>query len=136
MKKILFICNENAGRSQMAEAFANFYGRGLLHSHSGGSTPAARINHVVVQAMKEKGIDISRKESKSFELFNINEFDMIITLCSEGVCPVVVGKEERNWNVDDPKGREIEKVRLIRDEIEKKVLELVDEIKEKEKSRF
>ncbi|MCL5774239.1 MAG: arsenate reductase ArsC [Firmicutes bacterium] len=136
MKKILFICNENAGRSQMAEALANSYGRGFLHSHSGGSTPAARINHVVVQAMKEKGIDISQNEPKSFELFDLNEFDIIITLCAEGVCPVVIGKEERNWNIEDPKGREIEKVRLIRDGIEKKVLELVDEIKEKKKSQF
>ena len=130
MKRVLFVCVENAGRSQMAEAFANHYGKGKLVASSAGTMLADRINQIVVEVMKERGFDISENKPKLLTTKMVEEADQIITMgCSvEKICPAPLLKNVIDWELEDPKGKPIEKVREIRDEIEKKVVELIVEI--------
>ena len=127
MKKILFVCVENSGRSQMAEAFANKYGKDKFVVSSAGNKPAEQINPVVVEVMKEKGIDISANKPKLLTFQMANDSDLIITMgCNDqGICPGPFFKETIDWKLEDPKGKPIEKVREIRDDIEHRVKNLV-----------
>jgi arsenate reductase len=130
MKQVLFVCVENAGRSQMAEAFANHYGKGKLAASSAGLMLADRVNPLVVEAMKEKGIDISMKKPKLLTMKMAEEANLIITMgCSvEKFCPAPLLKNVIDWGLEDPKEKPIEKVREIRDEIEARVIKLIAEI--------
>jgi len=130
MKRILFVCVENAGRSQMAEAFANHYGKGRLLAKSAGVMLADRVNPVVVEVMKEKGIGISKNKPKLLTAKMAEEADQIITMgCSvEKFCPAPLLKNVVDWGLEDPKGKPMERVRQIRDEIEKRVLKLISEL--------
>jgi len=130
MKRILFVCVENAGRSQMAEAFANHYGSGRIVAKSGSTKPAERVNPIVVQAMLEKGIDISGNRPKSIEPRDLEEADMVVTMgCgAEGFCPATLLEKVTDWGIEDPKGKTIEEVRRIRDEIERRVKELIENL--------
>ncbi|MEX2720723.1 MAG: arsenate reductase ArsC [Candidatus Wukongarchaeota archaeon] len=130
MKRILFICVGNAGRSQMAEAFANHYGKGKLIASSAGTEPADKVNLLVVEAMKEKGIDISENKPKLLDKKMIEEANTVIMMgCSvEESCPAPLFKKSISWELEDPKDKQLEKIRQIRDEIEKKVLNLVSEV--------
>jgi arsenate reductase len=127
-KEILFVCVENAGRSQMAQAFAQKYG---LEASSAGTVPSSRVNPTVVEAMKEKGIDISENMPKILTAEMINRASLVITMgCSVAeVCPKPIlaqmQKKLIDWNLKDPKGKTLEEVRAIRDEIEKRVRELL-----------
>jgi len=127
LKRILFVCVENAGRSQMAEAFANYHGKGKLMASSAGVALADRINPLVVEVMREKGIDISMKRPKPLTREMAESADKIITMgCSvEGICPGPLLKNVVDWRLEDPKGKSIEEVRKIRDEVESKVLEII-----------
>ncbi len=131
MKKAVFICVQNAGRSQMAEAFANHYGKGKLDASSGGVMLADNVNPVVVEAMREKGFDISMNKPKLLTPAMAEGADKIITMgCSvEKICPAPLLKNVIDWGLEDPKGKPIEKVREIRDEIEKRVVKLIAELK-------
>jgi arsenate reductase len=130
LKRILFVCVENAGRSQMAEAFANYYGKGKLVASSAGVMLAYRVNPVVVEVMKEKEIDISQNQPKLLTLRMADEAERIITMgCSvEEICPTPLLKNVIDWGLEDPKGKPIEKVRQISDEIEDRVKELISEL--------
>jgi len=130
MRRVLFVCVENAGRSQMAEAFANHYGKGKLVATSAGVMLADRVNPVVVEAMKEKGIDISMNKPKLLTTQMAQEVDVIITMgCSvEKFCPAPLLKNVVDWGLEDPKEKSIEQVREIRDEIETRVKKLVEDI--------
>ena len=130
MKKILFVCVENAGRSQMAEAFANHYGKGKLTAQSAGVKLAGNVNPVAVEAMKEKGIDISMNKPKMFTQKMAGEADLIVTMgCGAAeICPGPFFKANVDWELEDPKGKPIEKVREIRDEIERRVQKLIAEL--------
>jgi protein-tyrosine-phosphatase len=127
MKKFLFVCVENAGRSQMAEAFAKKYGENKFTVSSAGNKPAERVNPIVVEVMKEKGIDISINQPKLISAKMAQEVDLIVTMgCNDqGICPGPFFKPTIDWALEDPKGKPIEKVREIRDEIEKKVKQLI-----------
>ena len=129
MKRVLFVCVENAGRSQMAEAFAKTYGKGKLEATSAGTMPAKDVNPVVVQVMAEKGIDLSGNKPKLITSEMVQEVDMIIVMgCSaEGFCPAPLLNKVIDWEIEDPKGKSIEKVREIRDQLERKVEALIDE---------
>jgi len=129
LKKVLFVCVENAGRSQMAEAFANYYGKGKPIASSAGVMLADRVNPVVVEVMKEKGIDISMNKPKLLTAKMAEEADKIITMgCSvEKICPAPLLKNVIDWGLDDPKRKPIVEVRQIRDEIEKRILKLISE---------
>ena len=127
MKKILFVCVENAGRSQMAEAFAKKYGENKFTVSSAGNKPAEKVNPTVVEVMKEKGIDLSSNIPKLITAKMAKEVDLIVTMgCNnQGICPGPFFKPTIDWTLEDPKGKPIEKVREIRDEIERKVKQLI-----------
>jgi len=131
MKRVLFVCVENAGRSQMAEAFANHHGKGELVALSAGVMLADTVNSLVVEVMKEKGIDISMKKPKLLTMKMAEEADLIITMgCSvEKFCPAPLFKNVIDWELEDPKGKPIEDMRRIRDEVEARVIKLIAEIK-------
>lgn len=124
---ILFVCVENAGRSQMAEAFARKYG---LSAESAGTQPPKQVNPIVVTAMQEKGIDLSSRRPKLLTNEMIERASLVVTMgCSvESVCPAPMlarmQKKLVDWDLEDPKGKSIEDVRRIRDEIERKVRQL------------
>jgi arsenate reductase (thioredoxin) len=127
MTKILFVCVENAGRSQMAEAFAKKYGNDTFMISSAGNKPAEKVNPVVVEVMKEKGIDISMNKPKLLTAKMAQDVDLIVTMgCNnQGICPGPFFKPTINWTLEDPKDKPIEKVREIRDEIEQRVKQLI-----------
>src|SRR4030066_69238 len=129
MKKILFVCVENAGRSQMAEAFANKYGKDKSIVSSAGNKPADKVNPIVVEALKEKGIDISMNKPKLLTFQMAHDVDLIVTMgCNEqGSCPGPFFKPTIDWKLEDPKGKTIEKGREIRDDIERRVQKLIAE---------
>lgn len=127
MFTVLFICVHNVGRSQMAEEFFNNLSKGRYKALSAGSRPSEIINPVVVEAMREVGIDISGNKPKKLDKNMVLEADLAITMgCGEDACPVVPN-ELREWNLD-PHGKTIEAVRPIRDEIRKKVDFLIKEL--------
>ena len=131
MKKILFVCVYNVGRSQMAEAFFNNYAMGKAQAFSAGTHYASHIDPTVIEAMKEVGMDISKKRPKMLTLEMLGVADKVISMgCGvEGVCPATYVPTE-DWELEDPEGKPMEKVRVIRDEIEAKVKELIEEILE------
>ena len=124
---VLFVCVENAGGSQMAEAFAKKHG---MNAPSAGTIPSARINPTVVDAMRERGIDISSNQPKILTPELIRDARLVVTMgCSiEEACPKpIVAQMQRKlieWHLEDPKGKPLEEVRKIRDEIESKVRDL------------
>ncbi len=130
MASVLFICVHNAGRSQMAEAIFNSLADGRHIAKSAGSKPADRVNPVAVEALKEIGIDISGRKPKKLDADLALWADLAITMgCGDEPCPVVTG-EIRDWDLEDPHGQPIEKVREIRDEIHRRVEALVKELDE------
>ena len=126
MRYVLFVCTHNAGRSQMAQAFFEKYAPGDLRAESAGQAPAEAIWPNVIEAMGEVGIDISSRKPKKIELEMQRHADKAITLNCQGSCPYVIGGIE-DWDVDDPADQPLEKVREIRDDIEQRVRNLVEE---------
>ncbi len=131
MKKIIFVCIHNSGRSQMAEAFANKLGAGRIVAESAGTTPGDALNPAMVQAMSEIGYDMGGHHPKPMTLEMVDSADRMITMgCgvdTEGVCPASFIPTE-DWGLDDTKDQPIEKVRAIRDEIKARVARLIEEI--------
>lgn len=127
MKKILFVCVENAGRSQMAEAFAKKYGENKFIVSSEGNKPSDKVNPAVIEAMKEKGIDISMNKPKLITAKMAQDVDLIVTMgCNDqGICPGPFFKPTIDWALEDPKSKPLEKVRKIRDDIERRVQKLI-----------
>ena len=130
-KTVLFVCIENAGRSQMAEGFFNKHAPQGYKANSGGTKPVSHINPVAVEAMKEVGIDISNQKSKEItEDVMRNSFRTVNMGCMDKEsCPTLFLPNVLDWNMEDPRGKAIEKVREIRAEIEQRVKELVASIK-------
>jgi arsenate reductase len=124
---VLFVCVENAGRSQMAEAFAKKY---RMNAQSAGTLPSSKINPTVVQAMRELGVDVSKNHPKTLTPEMIKQASLVVTMgCSiEEACPkpIIAQMQKKliEWHFDDPKGKPLEDVRRIRDEIDNKVGEL------------
>ena len=130
MKRVLFVCVENAGRSLMAEAFANEYGKDKVEALSAGTMPANEVNPVVLQLMLEKGFDLSKNKPKLITGQMVQEADMIVVMgCSaQGFCPAPLLNKVVDWGIEDPKDKPTENVRAIRDEIERKVRMLLSEL--------
>lgn len=124
MKRVLFVCVENAGRSQMAEAFARQLGAGVLEPASAGSRPLGRIHPLVAEAMKERGLELTGHSSKGLDSLDLAGFDIIVTLCDDE-CPWVEGQTLMHWETPNPADHGLESVRSIRDSIEARVHELV-----------
>ena len=124
-KRILFVCIENSCRSQMAEGFARKYGGDKMEVFSAGSKPSGVVNPDAVLVMKEVGMDITDQSSKGFEQLPYNKFDYIVTMGCQDTCPYFPAKEKFDWQIEDPKGKDIEIFRRVRDEIGSKVRDLI-----------
>lgn len=129
-KIILFVCVENAGRSQMAEGFFKRYAPKGYRAASAGTRPAGEINPMAIQAMSEVGIDISRQKSKVLTDDVIRNSARAVNMgcMDKAECPVLFLNNPIDWGIEDPKGKSIERVRVIRDEIERRVKELVENL--------
>lgn len=134
---VAFVCVQNAGRSQMATAFAERErdrrnGSARITVASGGTRPADHVHEVVIEAMRERDIDLSDRTPKEVTPEELRSVDLVITMgCSASdVCPATWNGENRDWGLDDPHGRPLDEVRDIRDEIEKRVTALFDEFLE------
>ena len=126
--KIVFVCVENARRSQMAQGFAEALGQGELKVYSAGSRPFWAIDPLVIEVMREKGIDLSSKRPKSLNDLPPIEMDYLITMGCEETCPAVLSKKIIEWKIPDPKGKSIDVFREVRDLIENKVRTLLKEM--------
>ena len=130
MKKVLFVCVENARRSQMAEAFFNKLTKGRAFAFSAGDRPASKVDEKAVEVMKEIGIDITEQKPKALTTKMVEEADMVITMgCGADVCPVVPKRVEE-WKIEDPAGKPIAKFREVRNEIKERVGKLVKALKD------
>ena len=125
---ILFVCVHNAGRSQMAAAYAQALGRDRVDVRSAGSEPADRINPNAVAVMAEEGIDIKGTAPKILTTDAVRESDVVITMGCGDACPIFPGKRYEDWELTDPAGQPIEVVRAVRDDIRARVVALLAEI--------
>ena len=126
--EVLFLCVHNAGRSQMAAAFARELGGSRVVVHSAGSAPGETLNPAVVEVMREKGIDISNEAPKKLTDEMGLHADVIVTMGCGDACPVCPGKRYLDWELLDPAGKSLEEVRPIRDDIEQRIVALLDEL--------
>jgi protein-tyrosine-phosphatase len=125
---VLFLCVHNAGRSQMAAGFMRHLAEGRVAVYSGGSEPAASLNKAVIAAMAEKGVDIGTNTPQPWTEGMLRVADVVVTMGCGDACPVVPGKRYLDWELDDPTGRPIEEIRMIRDDIESRVKLLLTEL--------
>jgi arsenate reductase len=125
--RILFVCVHNAGRSQMAAGFARALGGDRVEVFSAGSEPADRINPVAVAAMAEEGIDIAGTQPAILTTDAVRAADVVITMGCGDACPIFPGKRYEDWELTDPAGLDLERVRPIRDEIRRRVEQLLVE---------
>jgi arsenate reductase (thioredoxin) len=126
--EVLFVCVHNAGRSQMAAALLERHAAGRVRVRSAGSEPAHRLNPAVVQAMAEIGIDISAERPKLLQEEVVRDADAVITMGCGDACPVFPGIRYEDWELADPSGKPLEEVRVIRDEIDRRVQALLGEL--------
>jgi arsenate reductase (thioredoxin) len=125
---VLFLCVHNAGRSQMALGFFQHLATDRAVGWSGGSEPGISVNPAAVAAMAERGIDITAEFPKPWTDEVVRAADVVITMGCGDACPIFPGKRYLNWDLDDPSGQDVAHVRAIRDEIERRVRTLLDEI--------
>jgi arsenate reductase len=125
---VLFVCVHNAGRSQMAAGWLRHLAGDAVEVRSAGSAPAAQINPVAVEAMREVGIDITGNTPTRLEYDVAEDSDVIVTMGCGDACPVFPGKRYEDWQLDDPAGQDIDAVRPIRDEIRVRVERLVADL--------
>jgi arsenate reductase (thioredoxin) len=125
---VLFVCVHNAGRSQMAAAFLREYGGDRVVVRSAGSAPAENVNPAVVDVMRERGIDLTGEVPKKLTERAVRDADVVITMGCGDACPVLPGTRYVDWALDDPAGRAADDIRPIRDDIERRVRALVDEL--------
>ena len=125
---VLFVCVHNAGRSQMAAGYLRDLGREQVRVLSAGSQPGGSLNPVAVAAMAEDGIDIGEAVPQVLTTDAVQESDVVITMGCGDTCPVYPGKRYEDWQLDDPAGQGIEKVRAIRDEIRIRVENLLTDL--------
>ncbi|WP_329249838.1 arsenate reductase ArsC [Actinoallomurus sp. NBC_01490] len=128
LPEVLFVCVHNAGRSQMAAALLDHHAAGRVHVRSAGSAPAESINPAVVTVMEELGLDLTREFPKPLTTEAVQAADVVVTMGCGDACPVFPGKRYLDWQLDDPAGKTVDEVRPIRDEIDTRVRELLDEL--------
>jgi protein-tyrosine-phosphatase len=127
--EVLFVCIHNAGRSQMAAALLDHQAAGKVRVTSAGSQPASQLNPAMVAAMAEIGLDISREYPKPLTTSQVQAADVVITMGCGDTCPVYPGKRYLDWDLPDPAGLPLEEVRPIRDDIARRIQQLLAEIK-------
>jgi protein-tyrosine-phosphatase len=125
---VLFLCTHNAGRSQMAMGFFKHLAGERADVYSGGSEPAKHVNPAAIEAMAERGIDITAEQPKRWTDDMLRAADVVITMGCGDTCPVLPGRRYEEWLLPDPAGQPVEAVRPIRDEIEQRVRKLLDDL--------
>jgi arsenate reductase len=128
LPEVLFVCVHNAGRSQMAAALLDHRAGGRVRVRSAGTAPAAEINPSVVEAMAEVGIDVTKAIPKRLTDEMAREADVVVLMGCGDSCPVYSGKRYLDWDLPDPAGKAVEEVRPIRDEIDRRVGQLLEEL--------
>jgi protein-tyrosine-phosphatase len=128
MPEVLFVCTHNAGRSQMAAGLLDNLAGGRVHVRSAGSEPVDRINPAVVTAMEEVGVDVSKEFPKPLTDEVVRAADVVITMGCGDACPLYPGKRYLDWDLEDPAGKPVEEVRPIRDELDRRVRALLEEL--------
>ena len=128
MKKVLFVCVENSNRSQMAEAFARMHGAGKVEAFSAGSHPSGRVNPKAIAAMEEKGYDMSSHISKSLAEIPQEGYEYVITMGCGDECPFIPAEHREEWDLPDPRLLDGEQFAQIRDEIERRVVDLIERL--------
>ena len=128
VKRVLFVCVENANRSQMAEAFARILGGKSVEAYSAGSHPSGKVNPKAVEAMRELGYDLSIHGSKSLDELPDVAFDFVATMGCGDACPTVRAKQRADWAIPDPKHLPPDEFRVVRDLIQDKVRATLDEL--------
>jgi protein-tyrosine-phosphatase len=123
--RLLFVCQENANRSQMAEAFARIHGGGVVEAASAGSRPSGQVNVRAIASMAERGYDLARHRSKSVADLSAEPWDCVVTMGCGDECPHVVTPRREDWAIPDPRDLPPEKFARVRDEIERRVLDLL-----------
>ena len=126
--EVLFVCVQNAGRSQMAAGLLNYRAQGKVHVRSAGSDPAEEINPAVVEAMAELGIDLNQAFPKPLTDEVVRAADAVVTMGCGDACPIYPGKRYLDWELADPAGQDLETVRAIRDDIDSRVQVLLAEL--------
>jgi arsenate reductase (thioredoxin) len=125
---VLFVCVHNAGRSQMAAALMNDLSQGSVEVRSAGSEPAAQVNPAVVEVMAEIGIDIAAGQPRLLTYTDVKAADVVITMGCGDACPYYPGKRYEDWDLEDPAGKGVDATRPIRDEIQRRVEILLEEL--------
>ncbi len=126
--EVLFVCVHNAGRSQMAAALLEHHAAGRVRVRSAGTAPSDEIHPNVVEAMAERGLDVSTARPNGLREDDVREADVVITMGCGDACPVVPGTRYLDWDLPDPADKPIAEVRPIRDDIERRVLDLLREL--------
>jgi protein-tyrosine-phosphatase len=126
--EVLFVCVHNSGRSQMAAALLDHRAKGRVHVRSAGSDPAERINPAVAEAVAELGVDVSQEFPKPLTDEVVRAADAVVTMGCGDACPIYPGKRYEDWELEDPAGKDLETVRRIRDQIDARVQDLLDEL--------
>jgi arsenate reductase (thioredoxin) len=126
----LFVCLHNAGRSQMSQALFEREAAGRHTAASAGTTPAERVHPEVVEVMRELGIDLADRTPQLLDRAAAEEADVVVTMGCGDECPYIPGKRYVDWDLEDPKGLPVEKVRKIRDDIARRVADLARELDE------
>jgi protein-tyrosine-phosphatase len=124
-KRVLFVCVENANRSQMSEAYARIYGNGIIDAFSAGSSPSGQINPAAINAMNEIGYDLSSHTSKSLDDVPQHTYDYVITMGCGDACDSIDTLNSEDWDLPDPKEMPSEGYKIVRNEIEQRVLQLI-----------
>ncbi len=126
--RLLFVCVENSNRSQMAEAFARLHGGDRVDARSAGSRPSGRVNPKAMAAMRERGYDLTTHRSSGLDEVGTDAFDAVVTMGCGDACPHVPARVREDWQIPDPRDLDVEGVRAVRDEIERRVLSLLDRL--------
>jgi arsenate reductase len=128
MARVLFVCLHNAGRSQISEALFKRAAAGHHEARSAGTTPGDGVHPEVIEVMRELGIDLAARTPRKLSPADAEWADIVVTMGCGDECPYVPGKRYLDWELEDPKGRPLEQVRTTRDEIERRVTELIGEL--------
>jgi arsenate reductase len=130
MARVLFVCLHNAGRSQMSEALFERAAGGRHEAQSAGTTPAERVHPEVVEVMRELGLDLADRIPRKLEREQAEWADVVVTMGCGDECPYIPGKRYLDWDLEDPKGQSLDRVRATRDEIGRRIEALVMELDE------
>jgi arsenate reductase len=128
MARVLFVCLHNAGRSQMSEALFERAAAGVHEARSAGTEPGRRVHPVVIEAMEERGVDLAGRTPRKLTTVDAEWADVVVTMGCGDECPYIPGKRYLDWELADPKDRPLKEVRATREEIERRVVELIDEL--------